>query len=112
MKKIPVIVFKNKSKVDRYLAANMDVGDWDDDALDVSINEIENAFMFWRKDLAKPNEEDIEQLKNDSRAYKKFMIEKFGNDALVSFDVERWLEYYEIVHLEVTREQYEYAREL
>lgn len=90
----------------------MELGDWDDKNLDVTINNIECAFLIWRTDFSKPNERDIEKLKAESAEYKKFMLEKFGNDAIISFDVEKWLEYYEPVHLEITREQYEQAREL
>jgi hypothetical protein len=112
MSKIPVMVLKNKSKEDRYLAASMDVGDWSDEDLDLKIDEIENAFMVWRKDLSKPTDQDLEQLKKESAAHKKFMIEKFGDDALISYDVEKWLEYYEPIHLEITEEQFEHARDL
>jgi hypothetical protein len=112
VEKIPVIVFKNKSKEGRYLAASIDVGDWSDEDLDISIDDIENAFMIWRKDLSKPNEQDIEQLKDESEAYKKMMVEKFGEDAIISFDVEKWLQLYEPVNLEITKEQFEHAIDL
>lgn len=112
MDTIPVIALKNKSKEGRYLAAHMDVGDWDDPDLDVEIDEIENAFLIYREDLSKPGEKDIEQLKAESETYKKFMFDKFGEDALVTFDMEKWLQVYEPVHLEITREQLEYARDL
>lgn len=112
MKSIPVIVLKNKSKENRYLAASMDVGDWDDPDLDVTQDEIQNAFMIWRKDLTKPTEEDLALVKEESEAHKKYMNEKFGKEAVVSYDVEKWLKYYEPVHLEITKEQYEHARNL
>lgn len=64
--KIPVIVFKNKSKHGRYLAALMDVGDWNDKDLDVSIDDIENAFMIWRNDLSVPDVSDVDNLKKQS----------------------------------------------
>lgn len=110
--KIPVIAFKNKTKVDRYLAASMDVGDWEDADLDVSSIEIENAFMIWRKDLTKPTEQDLENVKADSAAHKKYMIKKFGPDAMVSFDMEEILKIYEPVYLEITNEQYEHVLSL
>jgi hypothetical protein len=59
MNTIPVIVLKNKLKEDRYLASSIDVGDWEDPDLDVTLNDIESAFIVWRKDFKKPNEEDV-----------------------------------------------------
>jgi hypothetical protein len=109
---IPVIVLKNKQKEARYLASSMDVGDWSDKDLDVSIDDIENAFMIWRKDLTKPTEQDLAEVKAESVAHKKYMLEKFGENAVISYNVEKWLEYYEPVHLEISIEQYEYARDL
>lgn len=110
MRKIPVIALKNKSKENRFLAANMDVGDWDDLELDVALDDIGNAFLIWRKDLEKPTEEDLENVKQGSIQHKKYMIEKYGKDAIVSFDVEEWLKYYEPIHLEITEEQFEIAK--
>ncbi|WP_445506826.1 hypothetical protein [Niallia sp. 03190] len=112
MKTVPVIALKNKSKENRYLAANMDVGDWSDPELDVSIDEIGNAFLIWRKDLSKPTEKDIDEVKAASEAYKKFMFEKFGENAIVSFDFEKLLKEYDPVDLEITREQFEQAKEI
>ncbi|WP_077623824.1 hypothetical protein [Sediminibacillus massiliensis] len=112
MNKIPVIAFKNKSKDERYLAASMDVGDWSDEELDVSINEIENAMMIWREDLSKPDEQDVDNLITLSEAHKKFLKDKFGDDAYVSFDVKAWLEIYEPINLDITSEQFEHAFDL
>lgn len=110
--KVPVIVFKAKNKEDRFLAASIDVGDWSDPDLDVTRDDIQNAFMIWRNDFSQPGEQDIEKLIEQSEAHKKFIFEKFGKDGFTSFDVEKWLEIYEPVHLEITKEQYEYARDL
>jgi hypothetical protein len=110
--KVPVMALKNKSKENRYLAASIDVGDWSDEDLDVSIDDIENAFMIWKKDFSKPNEQDVDQLKAESEAYKKMMVGKFGKDAIISFDVEKWLQFYEPVNIEITREQFENVLDL
>lgn len=112
MKTVPVIVLKNKSKENRYLAASIDVGDWEDPDLDVKIDEIEHAFMIWNKNLTKPTEQDLENVKAVSAAHKKIMIDKFGPDAMVSFDMEEILKIYEPVHLEITKDQYEHALSL
>lgn len=112
MGKVPVIAFKNKTKEDRYLAQSMDVGDWEDPDLDIKSDEMENAFMIWRIDLTKPTEEDLENVKAESAAHKKHMIDKFGPDVMVSFDMEEILKIYEPVHLEITKEQYEHALSL
>jgi len=111
MRKIPVIALKNKSKENRFLAANMDVGDWSDPELDVSLDDIENGFLIWRKDLEKPTEEDLENVKEESARHKKYMLEKFGKAAIVSYDVEGWLKHYEPIHLEITEEQFEIAKD-
>lgn len=112
MGKVPVIAFKNKSKEDRYLAQSMDVGDWEDPDLDVDGKEIENAYMIWRNDLTKPTEQDFESVKAASAAHKKYMLDRFGPDAMVSFDMEEILKIYEPVHLEITQEQYKHALSL
>jgi len=111
MRKIPVIALKNKSKENRFLAASMDVGDWDDPELDVALVDIGNAFLIWRKDLTQPTDEDLENVKEGSIQHKKYMVEKFGEDAIVSFDVEEWLKHYEPIHLEITEEQFEIAKD-
>lgn len=112
MKKIPVIAFKNKSKESRYLAASMDVGDWSDEDLDVSVEDIENAFMIWKNDLSNPSDQDVEVLKAESAAHKKIMREKFGPDAMVTLDMEEILKFYEPVHLEITKDQHDHALEI
>jgi hypothetical protein len=110
MRKIPVIALKNKSKENRFLAANMDVGDWDDPELDVALDDIENAFLIWKYDLTQPTDEALNVLKEESARHKKYMIDKFGDNAMVSFDVEEWLKYYEPIHLEITEEQLDKAK--
>lgn len=113
MKKVPVIVFQNKENKDRYLASSMDVGDWEDENLDITIDEIENAFMIWHANLQKLDmDEAIQEQIKHSRAYKKAMIDKFGENAIVTYDVEGWLEMYDPVHFEITIEQFEHARNL
>lgn len=110
--KIPVIALKNKLKENRFLAANMDVGDWEDPDLDVAIDDIGNAFLIWRKDLTKPTDEDLENVKEASARHKKYMFDKFGENAIVSYDVEEWLKHYDPVDLEITKEQFEQAKEI
>lgn len=110
--KIPVIALKNKSKENRFLAAHMDVGDWEDPELDVTLNDIGNAFLIWRKDLTQPTEKDVEEVKQDSIQYKKYMIEKFGKSAMISYDVEEWLKHYEPINLEISAEQFELLKKI
>jgi hypothetical protein len=110
--KIPVMAFKSKSKENRFLAANIDVGDWSDPDLDVLLDNIENASLIWRKDLTKPTDKDLNKLKELSAEHKKHMIEKFGDNAMISFDVEEWLKHYDPVHLEITRKQFNHAKEI
>ncbi|XQY90661.1 hypothetical protein ACNRWW_14135 [Metabacillus sp. HB246100] len=109
---VPVIVLKNKSKEDRYLASHMDFGDWEDPDLDVKLNEVECAYMIWRKDLSVPNEVDVENVKKESEELKKFMIKKFGDAAFVSFDFEEILKVYEPINIEISYEKFEIAKDL
>jgi hypothetical protein len=51
-------------------------------------------------------------LKAESKAYKEMMLKKFGDDAIITYDMEKWLEYYEPVNIEITKEQFEKARDL
>ncbi|MFS0560118.1 hypothetical protein AB1K91_05215 [Terribacillus sp. 179-K 1B1 HS] len=111
-KLIPVIAFKNKNKDNRYLAASMDAGDWSDEDLDVTLRDIGCAYLVWREDLSKPDQADIEQLLESSRKYKQFMKDNFGDDAMVSFDVDGWLEMYDPVKLEITEKQLQQAKEM
>ncbi|WP_121605544.1 hypothetical protein [Virgibacillus sp. Bac332] len=108
---VPAIAFKNKDKTERYLSNGPDAGDWSDEDLDVAHESLEDAFLIVREDHSMPTDEDVEALLEESKAYKKFMIDKFGDDALISFDVEKWLEHYEPVLVELTEEQYTASKE-
>lgn len=109
---IPVMVLRNKTNPERYLAADADVGDWDDENLDVTMAEIQNAYMIIRKDLAVPTAADFEEHKSFQAKWKQMMIEKFGDDAFISLDFDAVCEHYEPINIEITQEQYEYAKEL
>jgi hypothetical protein len=112
MEKVSVMVLRNKSNPERYLASSMDVGDWDDENLDVTMDDIQNAYMIVRKDLAVPTQADFAGHKNLHAEHKRRMLEKFGNDAFISMDFEAVCEHYEPVNIEITQEQYAYAKEL
>lgn len=112
MNKVPVIVLRNKTNLDRYLASSMDVGDWDDENLDVTVKDIQNAYLIVRKDLAVPTTADFEEHKALHAKFKQMLIEKFGENACISMDFEGVCEAYEPVNIEITKEQYDYAKEL
>lgn len=109
---VPVIVLRNKVNQDRFLAANMDVGDWDDENLDIKMDDIQNAYMIVRNDLQPVTQEDFENHKKMHADYKKAMIERYGDNAFISLDFEEVLKAYEPVKIEITQEQYEYAKSL
>ncbi|GKU76882.1 hypothetical protein [Paenibacillus sp. L3-i20] len=112
MDKIPVMVMRNKTNAERYLAANMDVGDWDDENLDVTMKDIQNAYMIVRKDLAIPTIEDFKEHKEFHAEYKRLLTERYGKSAFISMDFEGVCEAYEPVNIEITQEQYDYSKEL
>ena len=110
--KVPVIVLRNKTNPERYLASSMEVGDWDDENLDVKMEYIQNAYIIVRKDLAVPTQADFEEQVNWHAEHKRRMIERFGPDAFIGMDFEAVCEHYEPVNIEITQEQYEKAIEL
>ncbi|MNW46850.1 hypothetical protein D3C74_241640 [compost metagenome] len=112
MNKIPVMVMRNKTNAERYLAANVDVGDWEDENLDVKLDDIQNAYMIVKKDLSVPTNEDFENVKIVHALTKKIMIEKYGDNAFISLDFEGVCEAYEPVNIEITQEQYKYALDM
>jgi hypothetical protein len=112
MSKIPVMVLRNKTNPERYLAANMDVGDWEDENLDVTLDNIQNAYMIISKSLKPPTLLEFEMVKEEHARHKRYMIEKYGEDAFISLDFEGVCEAYEPVNIEITREQYDHAIDL
>lgn len=112
MNKVPVMVLRNKTNQDRYLASSMEVGDWEDENLDVTMKDIQNAYLIVRNDLAVPTTEDFEEHKALHEEFKQLLIKKFGENAHISMDFEGICEAYEPINIEITQEQYEYAKEL
>jgi hypothetical protein len=106
------MVLRNKVNPDRYLASSMDVGDWDDENLDVKIDSIQNAYVIVRKDLSVPTLEDFEEHRKIHGEHKRVMIEKYGESACISMDFEGVCEHYKPVNIEITQQQYELAKEL
>ena len=109
---IPVMVLRNKTNPERYLAASADVGDWEDENLDVTLSDIQNAYMIIRKDLEVPTAVDFEDHKNWHVELKRVLSEKFGPDPFMSLDFEAACEHYEPVNIEIEQWQYEYAKQL
>lgn len=91
---VPAIVFKNRHKEGRYLPESMDLGDPDDDDLDITIDEIENALIVVSDDLTTPDEKDVQKVRDFFKSI------KFALD----FDVVDV--HYEPVHVKLTIEQY------
>ncbi len=91
----------------------MDEGDWNDENLDIPLDNIQSGFMLWRPDLqTPPDHTDVENLRAGSEALRKHFRDRYGSDAAVSFDVENWLKYYDPVNILVTRDQFDHAKQL
>ncbi|MOA63703.1 hypothetical protein D3C78_1895200 [compost metagenome] len=68
--------------------------------------------MIERKDLVAPTMGEIEKRRKFHIELKQMLTEKFGPDQFMSLDFEAACEYYEPVNIEITQEQFEYAKEL
>jgi len=112
MNKVPVIILRNKREPDRYLAASPDVGDWDHEWLDVTIEDVTCAYLIARKDLQQPTLEDFEDHQRWHAAHKQRMIDKYGDNAIIGLDFEGVCENYDPVFIEITNEQYRQAFEI
>jgi len=112
MERVPVMVMRNKTNPDRYLASSMEVGDWDDENLDVTMNDIQNAYMIVRQDLSAPTAKDFEEHQMLHAEHKRILTAKFGKDPFISLDFDGVCEAYEPINIEITKEQYEYALEM
>lgn len=103
---VPVIVLKNRSKEGRYLAESADLGDWDDEDLDVTMDDIEDAFIIVRDDYSEPNAEDLERKRQEFESYKLVMQIEFGSDAFIGLDFEEALKHYDPVNITIPVEAY------
>ncbi|MFP3813754.1 hypothetical protein, partial [Bacillus sp. SIMBA_005] len=68
-------------------------------------------FIIVRDDRSKPDLTDVQKLRAESAAYKKYMIERYGEDAIVNFDVERWLVDYDPINIDMPVEKFNLACE-
>lgn len=106
---IPVIVLKHRGKEGRYLASDVECLDWSDPDGDVTMDDIENAFIIVRKNRTKPDLTDVENTRIQSEAHKSFIFEEYGSGATVSFDFEKWLEDYEPVNIDMPVDKFNEA---
>lgn len=61
----------------------MEAGDWEDENLDVMLDDIQNAYLIIRNDLTPPTKEDFEEHKQMHADHKKFMIEKYWINSML-----------------------------
>jgi len=108
---VPVIVLKNRSKEGRYLAESADLGDWGDEDLDVTMDDIENAFIIVRDDYTVPDFTDVENKQQEFAIYKSMLQETFGSNAFISFDFEEALKHYEPINITIPVAAYNEAAE-
>lgn len=106
MTSVPVIVLKHKQKEGRYLAAYIKLADWSDPDGDVTMDDIQNAFFIVRNDRQKPGQADIDEAVSASESYKAYMKDKFGDKAVISYDVAKWLETYEPVNIDMPADKF------
>ncbi|TKI65592.1 hypothetical protein FC756_16210 [Lysinibacillus mangiferihumi] len=106
---VPVIVLKHRGKEGRYLANDIECIDWSDPDGDVTMDDIESAFIIVRNDHTRPDLTDVENVRAESAAHKKYMIERFGEDASISFDVDKWLETYEPINIDIPADKFNKA---
>lgn len=106
---IPVLVFESKREKGRYLANGIDCADTSH--IDGDVDDLEMAMMIWRLDHKVPTKRDLQENIDLSKEHKKRMHELYGDQAIVNFDMELWLELYDPVvkHLDV--ETFNNARE-
>ena len=108
---IPVIVLKHRIKEGRNLAADIEVADFSDPDGDITMDDIESAFIIVRNDRTKPDFTDVENVRAESAVHKKYMIERYGEDASVSFDVDKWLEDYDPINIDMPVDKFNLACE-
>lgn len=108
---VPVIVLKHRGKDGRYLAADIDVADFSDPDGDVTMDDIQDAFIIVRNDRQKPGQPEIDEVIAHSEAHKAYMLEKFGDRASISYDVAKWLETYEPINIDMPVDKFNLACE-
>ncbi|MFF5816387.1 hypothetical protein [Lysinibacillus capsici] len=106
---VPVIVLKHRDKEGRYLAADIDVADFSDPDGDITMDDIQDAFIIVRNDRQKPGQSEIDEVIAHSEAHKAYMLEKFGDRASISYDVAKWLETYEPVNIDMPVDKFNEA---
>ena len=108
---IPVIVLKHRIKEGRYLANDIESIDWSDPDGDITMDDIENAFIIVRDDRTKPDFTDVENTRIQSELHKSFIYEEYGSNATVSFDFEKWLEDYDPINIDMPVDKFNLACE-
>jgi len=106
---IPVIVLKHRGKEGRYLVADIEVADCNDIDGDVTMDDIQNAFIIVRNDRQKPGQPEIDEVVAHSEAHKAYMRKHYGDKAVISYDVAKWLETYEPVHIDMPVDKFNEA---
>ena len=109
---VKVMVLKNKSKEERFLACGMDNGDWEDPELDVSGEELKNAYMIWSTPEHPNLKENFQSAVKQGNEHKKNLIERFGDGAFVSLDFDEILKQYEPVEKVISESDFEHAKNL
>ncbi|MGE7940653.1 hypothetical protein ACQKNB_01060 [Lysinibacillus xylanilyticus] len=106
---IPVIVLKHRNKESCYLAADIEVADFSDPDGDITIDDIQNAFIIVRNDRKKPGQPEIDEVVAHSEAHKNYMHKHYGDKAFISYDVAKWLETYEPVNIDMPVDKFNEA---
>jgi len=106
---IPVLVFESKREKGRYLSNGIDCADTSH--VDGDVNDLKMAMMIWRLDHQVPTKRDLKENIDLSREHKKSMHELYGDEAIVNFDMDLWLELYDPVVRHLDFDTFKNARE-
>ncbi|MEX5936067.1 hypothetical protein [Mammaliicoccus sciuri] len=93
MKKYPALAYEIKDVPGHYIKAD-DIG---------TTTDVEEAFLYTRKDGMTPNKKEIIELAKElEEEHKELMIKHFGLEAIVNFQPYAWLQFCNLVEVKIS----------